>query len=91
MINYKSAGVDIDAGNEVVKRIKKGVQETYNKNVLSELGGFAGLYDLKPLFNEYIHPVLVQSIDGLGTFPVVPDVCIRGGTTTYQRSNAPIF
>ncbi len=71
MINYKSAGVDIDAGNEVVKRIKKGVQETYNKNVLSELGGFAGLYDLKPLFNEYIHPVLVQSIDGLGTKPVV--------------------
>ena len=71
MINYKSAGVDIDAGNEVVKRIKKGVQATYNQNVLSELGGFAGLYDLRPLFTEYMHPVLVQSIDGLGTKPVI--------------------
>lgn len=71
MIDYKSAGVDIDAGNEVVKRIKKGVQATYNSNVLSELGGFAGLYDLKTLFTEYIHPVLVQSIDGLGTKPII--------------------
>jgi phosphoribosylformylglycinamidine cyclo-ligase len=71
MIDYKSAGVDIDVGNEVVKRIKKGVQATYNKNVLSELGGFAGLYDLRPLFTEYVHPVLVQSIDGLGTKPVI--------------------
>jgi phosphoribosylformylglycinamidine cyclo-ligase len=71
MIDYKSAGVDIDAGNEVVKRIKAGVQATYNANVLSELGGFAGLYDLRPLFTEYIHPVLVQSIDGLGTKPVI--------------------
>lgn len=71
MINYKSAGVDIDAGNEVVKRIKKGVQATYNQNVLSELGGFAGLYDLRPLFTEYAHPVLVQSIDGLGTKPII--------------------
>lgn len=71
MIDYKSAGVDIDAGNEVVKRIKKGVQATYSRNVLSELGGFAGLYDLRSLFTEYVHPVLVQSIDGLGTKPMV--------------------
>ena len=71
MIDYKSAGVDIDAGNAVVKRIKAGVQATYNNRVLSELGGFAGLYDLKPLFTEYVHPILVQSIDGLGTKPMI--------------------
>lgn len=66
-IDYKSAGVDIEAGNEAVQRIKKGVQSTFSKNVLTEIGSFGALYDLKPIFNEYQHPVLVQSIDGVGT------------------------
>ena len=71
MIDYKSAGVDIDAGNEVVSRIKGPVKKTFNSEVLTDLGGFAALYDLKAIINEYAEPVLVQSIDGLGTKPVI--------------------
>lgn len=66
-IDYKSAGVDIAAGNEAVQRIKKGVESTFSPAVLTDLGGFGSLYDLKTMLNEYEHPVLVQSIDGVGT------------------------
>jgi phosphoribosylformylglycinamidine cyclo-ligase len=71
MINYESAGVNIDAGNEVVRRIKAPIKKTFDSNVLTELGGFAALYDLKSLIEEYAEPVLVQSIDGLGTKPMI--------------------
>lgn len=71
MIDYKSAGVNIDAGNEVVDRIKGPVKQTFDKQVLTDLGGFAALYDLKQIIAEYDEPVLVQSIDGLGTKPVI--------------------
>lgn len=67
IIDYKSAGVDIHAGNEAVQRIKKGVESTFSKNVLTDIGSFGALYDLKSIMNEYQHPVLVQSIDGVGT------------------------
>lgn len=70
-IDYKSAGVDISAGNEAVNRIKKGVQSTFSKNVLTDIGSFGAMYDLKSLMNEYEHPVLVQSIDGVGTKIIV--------------------
>jgi phosphoribosylformylglycinamidine cyclo-ligase len=66
-VNYKSAGVDIAAGNEAVRRIKQDVESTFSKAVLSPLGGFGALYDLQELMTEYTHPVLVQSIDGVGT------------------------
>src|SRR3990167_454 len=71
MIDYKSAGVDIAAGNEVVHRIKAPVKKTFDPQVLTELGGFAALYDLKAIITEYDEPVLVQSIDGLGTKPII--------------------
>lgn len=65
--DYKAAGVDIDAGQEAVERIKRSVESTFNPNVRSKLGGFAGLYDISSFMREYHHPVLVQSIDGVGT------------------------
>ena len=70
-IDYKSAGVDIDAGNEAVERIKKGVQSTFTANVLTGLGSFCSLYDLKSILNDYKNPVLVQSIDGVGTKTII--------------------
>ena len=70
-INYKLAGVDIGAGNEAVELIKDGVQSTFSKNVLIGLGGFGALYDLKLIVKEYKNPVLVQSIDGVGTKTIV--------------------
>ena len=70
-INYKLAGVDIGAGNEAVELIKDSVQSTFSKNVLIGLGGFGALYDLKLIVKEYKNPVLVQSIDGVGTKTIV--------------------
>jgi phosphoribosylformylglycinamidine cyclo-ligase len=66
-IDYKAAGVDIESGNEAVRRIKKSVEKTFTPQVLSGIGGFGAMYDLKALMQEYEHPVLVQSIDGVGT------------------------
>ena len=70
-MDYKSAGVDIDAGNEAVKRIKKGVRATFTTNVLTGLGSFGSLYDLKSILDDYENPVLVQSIDGVGTKTII--------------------
>jgi phosphoribosylformylglycinamidine cyclo-ligase len=66
-VNYKSAGVDIEAGNEAVRRIKKAVESTFSPQVLTGIGSFGAMYDLKTIAENYRHPVLVQSIDGVGT------------------------
>lgn len=62
---YKDSGVDIDAGEELVKRIKARVQSTFGPQVLTELGGFGGLYAFYA--KTYREPVLVASTDGVGT------------------------
>ena len=64
---YKQAGVNIEAGNEVVRRIKENVASTHTNAVLSNIGHFGGLYDLGEIIKKYQHPILVQSIDGVGT------------------------
>ena len=61
---YKSAGVDIDAGNDLINKIKKDVAATHNNNVLENIGGFAGMYKLD---NNFDNPVLVACTDGVGT------------------------
>src|SRR3990167_6664727 len=66
-ITYKDSGVDVEAGNESVRRIKRHVQSTFNKSVLTGLGTFGALYDLGEIVKNYKNPVLVQSIDGVGT------------------------
>lgn len=66
-VDYKDAGVDIEAGNEAVRRIKQAVESTFAPQVLTGIGSFGSMFDLKPLLQEYDHPVLVQSIDGVGT------------------------
>lgn len=66
-VDYKSSGVDIHAGNDAVKRIKKSVESTFAPAVLTGIGSFGALYDLKDVLREYKNPVLVQSIDGVGT------------------------
>jgi len=70
-IDYKSAGVNIDAGNKSVELIKKSVKSTFNKNVLTGIGGFGSLYNLKNIIAEYENPILVQSIDGVGTKTII--------------------
>lgn len=62
---YKEAGVDIEAGNTFVSRIKSLVASTYTKGVVNDIGGFGGLY--KPSMSMFNDPVLVASTDGVGT------------------------
>ena len=64
-IDYKTAGVDIEAGDETVKRIKPLVRSTFNENVLTDIGLFGGFYEAK--FPDIQNPVLVASTDGVGT------------------------
>ena len=63
--SYKSAGVDIQAGEETVDRIKSHVKSTFTKGVLANIGHFGALYEIDT--NEYKNPVLVSSVDGVGT------------------------
>ncbi len=64
-LNYKSAGVDIAAGSELVERIKPIAARTRTPGVLAGLGGFGSLFEL-PL-NRYQNPILVSGTDGVGT------------------------
>ena len=64
-MEYKSAGVDIDAGNETVRRITSIARATFTPGVLSEIGSFGGLFQLDR--ERYREPVLVSSADGVGT------------------------
>ena len=63
-LSYRAAGVDIDAGNAVVERIKPLVGKTFRPEVMGGLGGFGALFDLS---NRYREPVLVSGTDGVGT------------------------
>ncbi len=62
---YEEAGVNIEAGNDFVRRIKPLVRKTFRPEVHTELGGFAGAFSINP--TKYRHPLLVSSTDGVGT------------------------
>lgn len=62
---YKEAGVDIEAGEKTVDKIKGYAKSTFNKSVLADIGMFGAFYE--PDFSEYKNPVLVSSVDGVGT------------------------
>ncbi len=64
-MDYRSSGVDIDAGNESVRRIRRLARSTFTSNVLSDIGSFGGLFRLEPA--RWRDPVLVASADGVGT------------------------
>ena len=64
-VTYADAGVDITAGDRAKQRIKMLARKTFNKQVLSEIGGFGGLFALD--LEKYPEPVLVSSADGVGT------------------------
>jgi phosphoribosylformylglycinamidine cyclo-ligase len=64
-MDYKKAGVNIDAGNELVRRIRPLVRSTFRPEVLTDIGGFGGLFGLNS--SHYRQPVLVSGTDGVGT------------------------
>jgi len=65
MTTYRDSGVDIDAGDEFVERIKPLVRSTFRPEVLSDLGGFGGLFCFPA--GKYQDPILVSGTDGVGT------------------------
>ena len=65
VLSYLDAGVDIDAGNELVERIKPAVRSTNRSGVVTGLGGFGGLFQLDT--GRYKEPILVSGTDGVGT------------------------
>ena len=65
MITYKQSGVNIDEADKLVRLIKPLAKRTFNKNVLSEIGFFGGFFNGR--FPAYKNPVLVSSVDGVGT------------------------
>ena len=77
-LTYKDAGVDIDAGNELVGRITPIVKRTQRPEVLAGLGGFGGLFALPP--DRYREPVLVSGTDGVGTKLMLAQQLNRHGT-----------
>lgn len=62
---YKASGVDIEAGEKTVDKIKGYAKSTFNKSVLTDIGLFGAFYE--PDFSDYKNPVLVSSVDGVGT------------------------
>ncbi|MBW6464842.1 MAG: phosphoribosylformylglycinamidine cyclo-ligase, partial [Firmicutes bacterium] len=64
-LDYRKAGVDIDAGEEAVSRIKGLARSTFRPEVLQDLGGFGGMF--APDFRRMKEPVLVAGCDGVGT------------------------
>ena len=65
LLTYADAGVDIDAGNLLVEKIKPAAKRTQRSGVMSGLGGFGALFDLKGA--GYVDPILVAATDGVGT------------------------
>jgi phosphoribosylformylglycinamidine cyclo-ligase len=64
-MSYSDAGVDIDAGNELVERIKPSLKKTIRPGAVSSIGGFGGLFDLKAA--GFKDPILIAATDGVGT------------------------
>lgn len=64
-ITYASSGVDIDEAQRALRAVTNGIHSTYNENVISGIGGFGGLF--KGSFQDFENPILVSSIDGVGT------------------------
>jgi phosphoribosylformylglycinamidine cyclo-ligase len=84
-MDYKTSGVDIDAGNETVRRIRSLARSTYTQGVLSEIGTFGGLFRLDP--GRFKDPVLVSSADGVGTKLMVAFMAGRHDTIGVDLVN----
>ena len=76
--SYRDSGVDIDAGNLAVEKMRAAVRATYRPEVLGDLGGFGGLFALPP--GRYRAPVLVAGTDGVGTKLKIAFLLDRHGT-----------
>jgi len=82
---YASAGVDIDEGDRFVRMIKKSVRSTFNPRVLKDIGAFGGFFDAR--FPSLKSPVLVSSVDGVGTKLLIAQMAGRHTTPGQDLVN----
>lgn len=85
-VTYRDAGVDIDAANEAVRRMKGAIESTFTAHVLSGVGSFGGLFDGAALAG-YRDPVLVASTDGVGTKTMIAAALDRWDTIGVDLVN----
>jgi len=78
MTTYKEAGVDIDAANTGLEKVKKHAKTTFNKHTLSDIGSFGGCFNFP--INDFSNPVLVSSVDGVGTKLLIANLANRHDT-----------
>jgi phosphoribosylformylglycinamidine cyclo-ligase len=84
-MDYKAAGVDINAGNETVRRIRGLARSTFTSGVLSDIGSFGGLFQLES--GRFREPILVASADGVGTKLKVAFMTGQHGTVGTELVN----
>ena len=84
-LTYAKAGVDIDAGELLVQRIKRSAESTFTKSVLNGIGAFGAFYDAR--FKGYRAPVLVSSVDGVGTKLKIAQLANRYDTVGQDLVN----
>ena len=80
---YAAAGVDVEAGDRAVELMKSAVAATHNANVVGEVGGFAGLFDVSVL-KDYERPLLASSTDGVGTKVAIAQALDKHDTIGYD-------
>ncbi len=85
MATYKEAGVDISAGEDTVRRIKPLVRSTFTEGVLTDIGAFGAFF--APPWRQYDDPILVSSVDGVGTKLAVAVACDRHDTVGQDLVN----
>ncbi|MAZ61288.1 MAG: phosphoribosylformylglycinamidine cyclo-ligase [Candidatus Marinimicrobia bacterium] len=78
MTTYKEAGVDIDAANNALEKVKKHAKTTFNKHTLSDIGSFGGCFNFPS--KDFSNPVLVSSVDGVGTKLLIANLANRHDT-----------
>jgi phosphoribosylformylglycinamidine cyclo-ligase len=82
---YSGVGVDVEKGDRLVKHIKKAVKSTFSKQVIGGIGAFGGFYDAR--FRRFKSPVLVSSVDGVGTKLMVAQMMGKHGTIGQDLVN----
>ncbi|MDT8389763.1 MAG: phosphoribosylformylglycinamidine cyclo-ligase [Lentisphaeria bacterium] len=82
---YKNAGVDIDLAHDLLDRVKKTISKTRRPEVLAPIGGFGGLFQLD--LSKYREPVMVSSVDGVGTKLMVAMLMEKYDTVGYDIVN----
>lgn len=83
-MKYRDAGVNIKAAQESVKKIRRLARETFSSSVLTDIGGFGALFEMK---KKYAEPVLVSSADGVGTKLEIATMTERYDTTGHDLVN----